>query len=329
MLGERQLLMVTEFIEKGGLSGLLHGHGGMKMPKPFSLPQGLWMALGMARGMQYLHSCKVLHLDLKSPNVLVEGDWTPKLCDFGLAKITSKETEAGLQTTLRGVSPIWAPPEMFDDRNEGMTDKADVYSFGILLFEVLSSQLPFQEIRQRDLPRAKYDGVLPQLPADYPQDCGALVLDCCKVKPMDRPTMSGVLARLTDISESRKIDFESVKMPEWQQASEIRQEAVAAKELRSQAKTIEEEKERLLLMLEQARDKRRRLVEQHLGETISQDNLTPLLRASKPESPNVPEPPPGAKKIKDKATPVAESTLPPSAQQTEPAPQGKKCCVTM
>lgn len=52
------------------------------------------MMTGITRGMQYLHGCGVLHLDLKSPNVLISNDWTPKLCDFGLAKISMQQAFA-------------------------------------------------------------------------------------------------------------------------------------------------------------------------------------------------------------------------------------------
>ena len=61
--GVKNLLMVTEIIEKGDLSLLLHGRGGAGLKEALTLPQVVWLSLGIARGMQYLHSCEVLHLD--------------------------------------------------------------------------------------------------------------------------------------------------------------------------------------------------------------------------------------------------------------------------
>merc|ERR1712190_540084 len=104
--------------------------------------------------------------------------------------ISGRDTDEGFQTTLRGVSPIWAPPEMFDDRAGSMNEKADVYSFGIVFFELLCRQLPFQEVSQRNLPKAKFEGILPQVPKDVPDDCANLVRSCCAHKPTARPSMS-------------------------------------------------------------------------------------------------------------------------------------------
>lgn len=107
----------------------MHGHGGPALPDPLTLPQSLSFALDVARGVQYLHSQRILHLDLKSPNVLCAPVWTAKLCDFGLAKMRGEATY--VQSTIQGVSPVWAPPEMFDHWNGGLTEKADVYSFAV------------------------------------------------------------------------------------------------------------------------------------------------------------------------------------------------------
>ena len=66
--------------------------------------------MAISRGVAYLHDVGVLHLDMKSPNVLLNSAFQAKLCDFGLAKVRE---QVGVHTTLRGVSPVWAPPEMF------------------------------------------------------------------------------------------------------------------------------------------------------------------------------------------------------------------------
>lgn len=209
--GGRSLLMVTEYVRQGGLSRLLHGHDGPALPEPLTLPQALVLALDIARGVQYLHSQRILHLDLKSPNVLVARPWTAKLCDFGLAKIRGEHTM--VQSTLQGVSPVWAPPEMFDDKDAGLTEKADVYSFAIIYFELLTKRVPFQECSSMQLPALKLQGQLPQIPVQVPEDCAALVRQCCAAKPPSRPSMSGVVARLKEIAQSRGLQLADVKPP--------------------------------------------------------------------------------------------------------------------
>eukprot|EP00928_Gymnodinium_smaydae_P015596 TRINITY_DN15778_c0_g3_i1.p1 TRINITY_DN15778_c0_g3~~TRINITY_DN15778_c0_g3_i1.p1 ORF type:complete len:685 (-),score=165.69 TRINITY_DN15778_c0_g3_i1:76-2130(-) len=280
--GQRTLLMVTENIARGGLSGLLHGHGGATMVPPLDIGQSLWLALGIARGMQYLHACSVLHLDLKSPNVLVDEDWTPKLCDFGLAKITARDTGDGMQTTLRGVSPIWAPPEMFDDRAEDMTDKADVYSYGIVVFEIVNRQLPFSEVNPRQLPKAKFEGVLPALPKAMPEDCGALVSACCVARPSSRPSMRALVARLNDAARARGLQLETVTMPPWTATSAVSPEARdeglegAMRELRARREKLETERRRAQKQLAEMREQRRRVQEAHLGKGLSTAEVGPM-----------------------------------------------------
>lgn len=280
--GRRSLLLVTEFVDRGGLSSLLHGYGGRKLQSKLTMQQNLWLSMGIARGTYYLHACKVLHLDMKSPNVLVNGDWTPKICDFGLAKIISAASEEGGQaafkTTIRGVSPIWAPPEMFDEEAEGMTDKADVYSFGIILFEIFFRTLPYAEIGLRNLPQAKYDGIFPSFPRDAPQDLLKMLHACYARQPTARPTMAAVVTWLQDIADARTLSLSNVVMPDWEDELEPSKEvkmararagqAVAApdpahaervKKKKERIEKLSEECRELTMRLRQTRDNRRQM----------------------------------------------------------------------
>ena len=209
--GSRSLLMVTEYIKQGGLSRLLHGHGGPALPDPLTLGQSLSFALDVARGVQYLHSQRILHLDLKSPNVLCAPIWTAKLCDFGLAKMRGEATY--VQSTLQGVSPVWAPPEMFDASSGGLTEKADVYSFAVIFFELLTKQVPFAEVSASKLPAAKAAGQIPRIPQSVPADCADLIEQCCALTPIARPSMSGAAARVREIAQSHEIQLSDVKPP--------------------------------------------------------------------------------------------------------------------
>ena len=209
--GNRSLLMVTEYIRQGGLSRLLHGHGGPALPDPLTLGQALSFALDVARGVQYLHSQRILHLDLKSPNVLCAPVWTAKLCDFGLAKMRGEATY--VQSTLQGVSPVWAPPEMFDSRSGGLTEKADVYSFAVIFFELLTKQVPFAEVSAAKLPAAKAAGQLPRIPTSVPTDCAELIQQCCASNLVARPSMSGAAARVREIAQTHEINLAEVKPP--------------------------------------------------------------------------------------------------------------------
>mmetsp|Transcript_93611 Transcript_93611/g.180585 ORF Transcript_93611/g.180585 Transcript_93611/m.180585 type:complete len:627 (+) Transcript_93611:89-1969(+) len=277
--GQRSLLMVTEFIERGGLSTLLHGHDGPKLPEALTLPQAIVLSLGIAHGMQYLHSCDVLHLDLKSPNVLIAGNWTPKLCDFGLAKVKVARTEDGYQTTLRGVSPVWAPPEMFDDEANSMTEKADVYSYGIVFFEVITRQLPFQEIAMRELPQAKFEGVLPRIPREVPEDCAAFLRSCCSARPSVRPTMNRISAQLREFALARSVDLSQVVMPAFRGSVKPTADSGADQQMSERLVRLRRERATLQAQLEAHRDRRSRLRESQLaGTTVPEEQSLPVGR---------------------------------------------------
>ena len=129
----------------GSLYDLLHKNRAEPLPEATHMVQ---MMREVALGLYYLHSCKppVLHLDLKSANVLLGYSGTAKVCDFGLSRsleeaADSEEASSPSSATSMG-SPQWTAPEVL--RGMVSTVAADVYSYGILLFEVMSRRLPYE-----------------------------------------------------------------------------------------------------------------------------------------------------------------------------------------
>jgi serine/threonine protein kinase len=103
------------------------------------------IALGIAKGIEYLHQgCdqRILHFDIKPHNVLLDQNFNPKISDFGLAKLCSKEQSAVSITTARGTVGYIAP-EVFSRNFGNVSSKADVYSFGILLLEIVGGMKNF------------------------------------------------------------------------------------------------------------------------------------------------------------------------------------------
>ncbi|XP_059459783.1 rust resistance kinase Lr10-like [Corylus avellana] len=100
------------------------------------------ITIGVAKGIEYLHQgCnqRILHFDIKPGNVLLDQDFNPKISDFGLAKLCSKDQSAVSMTTARGTMGYIAP-EVFSRNFGNVSYKSDIYSFGILLLEVVGGR---------------------------------------------------------------------------------------------------------------------------------------------------------------------------------------------
>ncbi|XP_019168710.1 PREDICTED: probable receptor-like serine/threonine-protein kinase At4g34500 isoform X2 [Ipomoea nil] len=132
-------LLVYEYINNGNLEQWLHGDVGPVSPLTWDIRMKI--AIGTARGLAYLHEGlepKVVHRDVKSGNILLDRKWNAKVSDFGLAKLLGSE-KSYVTTRVMGtfgyVSPDYASTGML---NEG----CDVYSFGILLMEIITGRSP-------------------------------------------------------------------------------------------------------------------------------------------------------------------------------------------
>ncbi|XP_052881883.1 uncharacterized protein LOC108476245 isoform X2 [Gossypium arboreum] len=134
----QRLCIVTEFLQRGSLFRLLQRNAAKLDRK-----RRVHMALDIARGMNYLHHCNptIVHRDLKSSNLLVDKNWTVKVGDFGLSRLK----HATFLTTKTGKgTPHWMAPEVL--RNEPSDEKSDIYSFGVILWELATGKIPWENL---------------------------------------------------------------------------------------------------------------------------------------------------------------------------------------
>ncbi|KAG2321857.1 hypothetical protein Bca4012_057782 [Brassica carinata] len=129
------LSIITEFLPRGSLYRLIH-----RPNNQLDERRRLRMALDAARGMNYLHSCNpmIVHRDLKSPNLLVDKNWVVKVCDFGLSRM---KNSTYLSSKSTAGTAEWMAPEVL--RNEPADEKCDVYSYGVILWELFTLQQPW------------------------------------------------------------------------------------------------------------------------------------------------------------------------------------------
>ncbi|ONK80312.1 uncharacterized protein A4U43_C01F16270 [Asparagus officinalis] len=136
--GEYRML-VYEYVDNGNLEQWLHGDVGDVSPLTWEIRMNI--ILGTAKGLAYLHEGlepKVVHRDVKASNILLDRQWYPKISDFGLAKHLGSErtyVTTRVMGTFGYVAPEYASTGMLNERS-------DVYSFGILIMEIISGRTP-------------------------------------------------------------------------------------------------------------------------------------------------------------------------------------------
>lgn len=140
-----QLCLVYELITGGALKDRLACRDTTCTPKPLSWPKRLEIAWGSACGIRFLHEKGFIHRDIKSANILLDANLTPKICDFGLVRDKSakpKGETSSFQTSITIGSTAYMAPEA----NYGeYSKKTDVYSFGVVLLEILTGLPVYDE----------------------------------------------------------------------------------------------------------------------------------------------------------------------------------------
>ncbi|XP_024874348.1 mitogen-activated protein kinase kinase kinase 13 isoform X6 [Temnothorax curvispinosus] len=137
----------------------------------------------IAAGMAYLHAHKIIHRDLKSPNVLIGQGEVVKISDFGTSRqwneISTKMTFAG--------TVAWMAPEVI--RNELCSEKVDIWSYGVVLWELLSGEIPYKDVDSSAVMWGVGSNSLHlPIPTSCPEGYGLLVKQCWSAKPRNRPS---------------------------------------------------------------------------------------------------------------------------------------------
>lgn len=194
-----RLAIVSEFMPRGSLLRVLRRATTKQLP----LLRRLRMALDAARGVHYLHSCSppIVHHDLKSANLLVDKNWNVKVADFGLSKL--KHTAQMSAKSGRG-TPQWMAPEVL--RSESSGEKSDVFSFGVILWELATGQVPWEGLNVMQVVGAVgFMGQRLTIPDDVDGDVRDLIQRCWLSDPEQRPTFKEIMASIEQIISQRSI----------------------------------------------------------------------------------------------------------------------------
>ncbi|XP_028127342.1 probable serine/threonine-protein kinase PIX13 isoform X1 [Camellia sinensis] len=210
---DKELLLVYEFMQKGSLENHLFGRGSAVQPLPWDIR--LKILIGAAQGLAFLHTSdkQVIYRDFKASNILLDGSYNAKISDFGLAKLGPSASQSHVTTRVMGTSGYAAPEYVATGH---LYVKSDVYGFGVVLVEMLTSLRAVDQNRpsgQHNLvdwvkpyltDRRKLKNIMDsRLEGKYPSKAALqiaqLALNCLGTEPKTRPSMKEVLQTLERI----------------------------------------------------------------------------------------------------------------------------------
>ncbi|KLO09789.1 kinase-like protein [Schizopora paradoxa] len=184
--------------------------------------EALSMILGIAKGLAYLHSKDIIHSDLKTDNVLVSSDKEALLTDFGISQMTSLSTGYS-SDTIKG-SARWQAPEFFilregDEPPPAHTIATDIWAFGMTIYELLSYNMPYAHIHDRDqVTLVVSKGFLPRRPKHLDDSTGLnrflesklwnVCERCWDLEPEARPPVLKIVEELQEIDRCKDSDMQ-------------------------------------------------------------------------------------------------------------------------
>ncbi|KAM0825148.1 hypothetical protein ACQ4PT_069731 [Festuca glaucescens] len=206
-------MLVYEFISKGSMDDILHGEGNKE---PLSLDVRLRIAAESAHGLAYMHSqahIKILHGDVKPANILLDGNFAPKISDFGISRLIARDKEHA--ATVIGdrtyMDPVYLQTGL-------LTEKSDVYSFGVLILELISRKKAtysdnnslvssFLEAHKKGEKATElFDkDIAATGDLEVLDNLTEIAVECLNLDVDQRPSMTEVAERLLILNRSRKL----------------------------------------------------------------------------------------------------------------------------
>ncbi|XP_052193364.1 serine/threonine-protein kinase EDR1 [Diospyros lotus] len=207
------LSIVTEFLPRGSLYRIIHRPNSQIDEK-----RRIKMALDVAKGMNCLHTSipTIVHRDLKSPNLLVDKNWNVKVCDFGLSRL---KHNTFLSSKSTAGTPEWMAPEVL--RNEPSNEKCDVYSFGVILWELATLRLPWKGMNPMQVVGAVgFQNRRLDIPKDVDPIVARIIWECWQTDPNLRPSFAQLTVALKPLQHLAAVPSNF----EQQQSSPLSQE---------------------------------------------------------------------------------------------------------
>ncbi|KAK7283439.1 hypothetical protein RIF29_12955 [Crotalaria pallida] len=186
------LYLVTEYMSRGSMYDFLHLQKAV-----LALPSLLKVAIDVSEGMKYLHQNDIIHRDLKAANLLMDEKGVVKIADFGVARV---HDQSGIMTAETGTYR-WMAPEVIG--HKPYDHKADVFSFGIVLWELLTRKLPYEHLSPLQAAVGVVQkGLRPEIPEHTHPMLVELLHRCWHQDPSLRPNFSEILEFLLHVTKT-------------------------------------------------------------------------------------------------------------------------------
>ncbi|XP_042393371.1 receptor-like protein kinase 7 [Zingiber officinale] len=230
---EESSLLVYEYLRNGSLWDRLH----MAAPSPWKTVELGWterleIALGAARGLEYLHhgwDRPILHRDIKSSNILLDDRFKPCIADFGLSKVLHSGGDASSTHVIAGTHGYIAPEYAYTWK---VNEKSDVYSFAVVLMELVTGRRPVEEEFEESKDIVKWvskrvgskagvmslvDGRIPEWAKSEAVKVLRVAVMCTAAIPAMRPSMRTVVQMLEEAGKSRALEAGNCRRKEASQ----------------------------------------------------------------------------------------------------------------
>ncbi|CCD12622.1 unnamed protein product [Trypanosoma congolense IL3000] len=183
-----RLLIVMEFADSGDLDRQIKMRSS-KDVRYFQEHEALFLFIQLCLALDYIHNHKMLHRDIKSANTLLTSTGLIKLGDFGFSKQYEDTVSGDVASTFCG-TPYYLAPELWS--NQRYSKKADVWSLGVLLYEIIGMRKPFTSTNMKGLMSKVLSGSYAPLPQSFSPEFRRVVDSILVVDPNQRPSVRGI-----------------------------------------------------------------------------------------------------------------------------------------